>query len=443
MKKGILDETDITLFNRITPDSSDVDVIYSLNQLSNFMSKYYGRRVVILLDEYDTPLQEAYIYGYWDEMAAFIREMFNATFKTNPYLERAIMTGITRVSKESIFSDLNNLEVITVLSNKYETAFGFVEDEVFSALSEFGLQDQMHNVKFWYDGFRFGRYSSIYNPWSIINFLANKEFAPYWANTSSNALISSLIRSGSNDIKKITEGLLQGESFKTVIDEEIVFNRLDMERDAVWSLLLASGYLKVVSASTNHNQKKEYELAVTNFEVLQMFKNLVAGWFNTREYYFSEFCMALDTGDLKAMNVIMGDILLKIVSYFDTGTEAFYHGLTLGLIACIGDKYIVSSNQEAGFGRCDTLLEPKDKSDAGLILEYKIFDTDYDKNLRETATRALNQIVEKKYNAVLEAKGVSKDKIRIYGFAFKGEEVFIDGGNLDGFLQINMQTEYK
>lgn len=426
-----LKEEDAALFKRITLDMDDTDIIYSLNHLSDFLSRYYRKKTIILLDEYDTPLQEAYRNGYWDEMAMFIRALFNATFKTNPYIERAIMTGITRVSKESIFSDLNNLKAVTTLTNKYETVFGFTEDEVCVALEEFGLQDKKGQVKDWYDGFNFGRQQNIYNPWSIINFLDEKEFKPYWANTSSNSLVGDLIQKGGRKVKKAMEGLLQGQTCKAHIDEEIVFIQIDGERDAVWSLLLASGYLKVVSVEDDGNPEKEYELAVTNFEVLQMFKKLIAGWFRTSAYYLSDFCNALIAGDVKEMNMVMSDILLKIVSFYDTGTEAFYHGLTLGLISCIGHKYTVISNIEAGYGRCDTLLEPKDGAKEGIILEYKKFDPGRDKNLKDTVNRALKQVMDKKYQAALEARGIHKDRIKVYGFAFKGKEALIEAGGFD------------
>ncbi len=423
-----LNELDAALFRRITPDMGETDILYSLNQLSAFLARRYGRGVLIFLDEYDTPMQEAYVNGYWDEMASFIRGMFNVTFKTNPYLERAILTGITRISKESIFSDLNNLKVVTSLTNKYETAFGFTEEETFAALEEFGLWEQRDKVKAWYDGFIFGGQQNIYNPWSITNFLDEKSLKPYWANTSSNALVSELLRKSGNRMKEAMEGLLQGKTCKAHIDEEIVFNRLDMERDAVWSLLVASGYLKAVNVEGDWKQGKRYELAVTNFEAAQMFKGLISEWFNTREYYFFDFCDALLAGDVEGMNRIFGDILLKVVSYFDTGTEAFYHGLTLGLISCIGHRYIVTSNPEAGLGRCDTLLEPKEKGKGndGIILEYKRFDGRVDKDLTDTVRRALEQAAERKYSAALEVKGIDREDIKVYGFAFRGKEVLIE-----------------
>ncbi len=217
----------------------------AIHKLSDFLCRHYGKKVIILLDEYDTPMQEAYVHGYWEEFVAFIRSLFHATFKTNPYLERAIMTGITRVSKESVFSDLNNLKVVTTTSNEYADSFGFTEKEVFCAMDEFGLSDQKEKVKLWYDGFTFGNISDIYNPWSIINFLDSKRLGLYWANTSSNSLVGKLIREGNADIKKSMEDLIEGKSLAVEIDEQIVFNQLDIDQTAIWSLLLASGYLKV------------------------------------------------------------------------------------------------------------------------------------------------------------------------------------------------------
>lgn len=220
------------------------------------MYKYYGKKAVILLDEYDAPMQEAYIHGYWDEMTGFMRELFNSTFKTNPYLERAIMTGVTRISKESIFSDLNNLIVITTTTRLYETAFGFTEEEVFQALEEYRMLNEKDHVKRWYDGFRFGRSENIYNPWSITNFLKFQEFGAYWANTSSNQLVSDLIQKGSSKIKLVMEDLMNGKMLHTSIDEQIVFHQLDDNENAIWSLLLASGYLKAVDCRINRRGKK-------------------------------------------------------------------------------------------------------------------------------------------------------------------------------------------
>ena len=389
------------------------------------------------MDEYDTPMQEAYVDGYWDDLVAFTRSMFNSTFKTNPWLERGIMTGITRVSKESIFSDLNNLEVVTTTSDKYATSFGFTEKEVFSALEECGLDSEKEEVKCWYDGFIFGSHKDIYNPWSILNYLDKRYFTTYWANTSSNSLVGKLLREGNRGIKEKFENLLRGEAIRTPIDEQIVYNQLDGSEKAVWSLLLASGYLKVLSYDRmellERGQKQMYELALTNYEVECMFEGMIRGWFTEAEEDYNEFIKAMLQNDLKAMNAYMNRVALSTFSYFDTGKrpsydqpERFYHGFVLGLIVDLQNKYVITSNRESGFGRYDVMLEPKrPQEDDAIILEFKVYDEDDEENLKETVQSALAQIEEKQYAAQLIARGVPKERIRCYGFAFEGKKVLI------------------
>lgn len=312
----ILTETDRIFFDRILAmDMDDSDASLALYQLSNFLYRYYGKKVIILLDEYDTPMQEAYVDGYWDELVAFTRSLFNAAFKTNPWLERAILTGITRVKDapsplgsktprqvdevgfhakldntslsiqcHSVFSDLNNLEVVTTTSNKYTTSFGFTEEEVFAGLDECGYSDQKEQIKRWYDGFIFGDCKDIYNPWSILNFLDKGEYMTYWANTSSNSLVSRLIREGSRSLKENFESLLLDKTIRTQIDEQIVYSQLNGSEKAIWSLLLASGYLKVLSFKKQNGgmsgKAAEYELSLTNMEVKLMFRDMVQDWFS-------------------------------------------------------------------------------------------------------------------------------------------------------------------
>ena len=249
----------------------DVDATLAFNQLSEYLYRYYQKKVIILLDEYDTPMQEAYVDGYWEELAAFTRSLFNATFKTNPYLERAIMTGITRASKESVFSDLNNLEVVTATSEKYETAFGFTQEEVSHALERFGLSDNVEKVRLWYDGFRFGGRRGIYNPWSITKYLDSGKFGSYWANTSSNDLAGELIRQGAPDIKIAVEDLLAGGQILAALDEEVVFGQLEESEEALWSLLLAAGYLKVDEISLS-DEEEEAGAIVMEFKVFNQGK---------------------------------------------------------------------------------------------------------------------------------------------------------------------------
>ena len=430
-----LNEREKKRFQAVTPEMNDADAVMALQNLCLFLSKYYGKKVIVLLDEYDTPLQESYAYGYWRELTAFTRSLFNATFKTNPYLERAIMTGITRVSKESIFSDLNNLEVITTTSEKYATSFGFTESEVFTALDEAGMSDQCDVVKKWYDGFVFGGKKDIYNPWSITNFLDKRKIDIYWANTSSNSLIGHLIQRGNSAIKEAMEDLLSGKELVTEIDEQIVFDQLDDNMTAIWSLLLSSGYLKINqapkdAAASNQN----YHLSLTNHEVDVMFRRMIDGWFKKYTPNYNAFVKALLADDVRAMNHYINRIALETFSFFDTGkgpsasaeAERFYHGFVLGLMVDLQDKYHITSNRESGFGRYDIMLEPVEigQSDA-IILEFKVIDPESEADLNATVNSALEQIRHKQYDAQLLARGFRPDQIRAYGFAFQGKQVLI------------------
>lgn len=442
VQESLLSEEEKRAFAEISVDMEDNEASFSLKALSGYLSRFYNRKAIILLDEYDTPMQEAYVGGYWGEMSAFIRSLFNSTFKTNPYLERAVMTGITRVSKESIFSDLNNMMVVTTTSEKYADCFGFTEDEVFSALEEFGLSDQMKQVKDWYDGFTFGKKRDIYNPWSIINFLDKGDVGVYWANTSSNALVGKLIKEGTADDKKLFEQLLKGESIQMEIDEQIVYDQLSEKKNAVWSLLLASGYLKVKryrNYFTDYGEwKEEYELALTDLEVRIMFRSMVRSWFDAASSHYNDFIKALLLDDVKAMNTFMNKITAEMFSCFDTGKspkgepERFYHGFVLGLMVELADKYVVTSNRESGFGRYDVMLEPRKAAVPmpgqqlnAVLMEFKVHAPDEEKTLEDTVRAALVQIEEKNYQADLIVKGIPEERIRKYGFAFEGKKVLI------------------
>lgn len=459
LKGDLLSDNEKEQFVNVKANMNSIGVVDAIKLLAGYMERYYGKKVIILIDEYDTPLQEAYVGGYWNDMVGFIRSFFNSTFKTNPYLDRAIMTGITTaeysavrkfakqtsngsalaetISKESIFSDLNNLNVITTTNDEYCTSFGFTENEVFAALDEADLSDKKDDVKLWYDGFTFGKHKDIYNPWSITNYLDKKEFKTYWADTSSNSLVGKLIQRGSPKIKKAMEKLLNGEYITVGIDEQIVFDQLDNDEDAIWSLLLASGYLKVdsmeICVSTG---EQKYKLSLTNLEVRVMFQKLIKGWFGRTNGASDEFVDALLNGDIKAMNYYMNKIALATFSYFDVGNkpseyiepERFYHGFVLGLMVGQREDYVIKSNRESGFGRYDIIMLPcniENKRLPAIVIEFKVHDSDEEKTLADTVAVAHKQIEEKRYDEEILTLGIEKERIRHYGFAFEGKKVLI------------------
>ncbi len=466
-ESGKLTEKEKEFFDRVSPDMDESTASLTLHRLSEYLYRYYGKKTIILLDEYDTPMQEAYVNGYWEELVSFTRSLFNSTFKTNPYIERGLMIGIllkpeldapsplgskkprqadevgfpaklekTSLSSQcqSIFSDLNNLEVVTSTSVKYMEVFGFTEAEVFAVLDEYGIPEQKENIKHWYDGFTFGNRRDIYNPWSVINFLDKRKFAPYWANTSSNSLAGKLIREGNSDIKITMEDLLKGGSLCTEIDEQIVFNQLDQNQSAIWSFLLASGYLKVEKYSVDKvTEHPVYELKLTNREVKFMFEGMIQNWFSNYTSYYNDFIKALLLNDVDAMNEYMNRVAFYTFSFFDSGKrpsefiepERFYHGFVLGLMVDLAGRYEITSNRESGFGRYDIALNPQKPEDDAYIIEFKVHNPRKEKTLEETLQAALKQIEDKKYETALIHQGIPADKIRKYGFAFQGKTVLI------------------
>ena len=411
LQSNLLTDNEKEEYKQISTKMNDSMISDSVRKMSDYLSRYYGKKTIILLDEYDTPIQEAYV---------------------------GVMTGITRVSKESIFSDLNNLEVVTTTSKKYEDKFGFTQDEVIKALKEYNLEDKKEEVKCWYDGFCFGNTKDIYNPWSIINYLDKKEVAPYWANTSSNSLIGTLIREGNAQVKESFELLLSGKEIVTELDEQIVYDQLDLEETAIWSLLLASGYLKVEQKIRNDsdylNWKQLYRLKLTNFEVQVMFAHMVKNWFSKTGGDYNAFIKAMLAGDIESMNAYMNRISRCIFSYFDVGKksshmsepERFYHGFVLGLLVELINRYEIKSNRESGFGRYDVMLRPRNvEKDKAIIMEFKVISPKKEKSLEETAQNALKQIKEKKYKEELIEAGINENNIKAYGFAFEGKDVMI------------------
>jgi hypothetical protein len=418
-------------FMSLTKESSDTQIANSLHELSSYLEFRYDKKCLIFLDEYDTPLQEAYVRGYWDEMSYLIRDLFNSTFKTNPSMERGVMTGITRVSKESIFSGLNNLNVITTTSRQYETAFGFTEKETFDALEEYGLSDMKSDVREWYDGFTFGDTPDVYNPWSIVNFLKKRELQPYWANSSNNGLINRQLRLADASIKSQMETLMNGGSIKTKLDEEIIFSQLDRNPKAIWSLFLAGGYLKVVKREFDGSWF-DYTLTLTDKEVRLMFEQMINGWFSESVNSNNEFIHAMINGDVDGMNVYINMIASISFSSFDVGNrpsesttpERFYHGFVLGLLVSERNRYLIRSNRESGYGRYDICMYPQKKALPGIIIEFKVQNENAgEETLSDIADIALQQIEAKDCASDLKSEGV--ENILKYGFAFAGKKVLI------------------
>lgn len=387
-----LTEVQVRQFQSVDPYMDDVTAQCALKDLSGYLYRYYEKKVIILLDEFDTPMQEAYIHGYWDEFTAFIRSLFNAA------------------------------------------CFGFTQEEVFTALEEFQLAGQKDAVKQWYDGFTFGSQRDIYNPWSITNYLKEKKLLAYWASTSSNDLINRLIQTSKPDVKEFMEELLNEREIVLNFDEQIVFDQLETKENAIWSLMVASGYLKIDKIEYRGILHVPwYHLKITNLETLGMFSEMFVGWFQNTRSNYNAFIKAMLCGNIKEMNAYMNEVALATFSSFDTGShpsgrtqpERFYHGFVLGLLVELRDQYEVRSNRESGYGRYDVMLIPRQKNQLAFVLEFKVYDAQEELKLEDTVQSALVQIEEKDYDTELIERGISKSKIRHYGFAFEGKRVLI------------------
>ena len=425
----IMSDKDLEFYKKVSYDMDEKTACQCLNTFCRWLSDFYNKKIIILIDEYDTPMQEAYVNGYWDEISGFMRNMFNSTLKTNPNLQKALLTGITRVSRESLFSDLNNINIVTISSDQYADCFGFTEKEVFEALEAYGYSSEKKKVKEWYDGFKFGNIEDIYNPWSIISFLKKGKYEPYWANTSSNSLVSKLVREGSVEIKKAFEELLNDGVIETKIDEQLVYGEMTGNRNAIWSLLFTAGYLKPVSIVGEGNMAV-YSLKLTNHEVKDSFSLLVERWFENEGDNYSYFVKALLEGNIDDMTDTLSEICESMISTFDgsgkAAPENFYHGLVIGLLVELRDRYEIKSNRESGLGRYDVMLRPKDKKDNAVIMEFKSKRrSDKGITLDELCDIALKQIEDKKYETELLEAGFDKDKIIKLAFAFEGKALLI------------------
>ena len=418
---------------------SDMDAVTcadALNLLCGLLRRYHGVAPVVLMDEYDTPMQEAWVGGFWDEACSFMRQLMNSTFKTNSALGRALITGVTRVSRESVFSDLNNLRVITTSSPAYQTCFGFTQDELDAALNEYGMSDRCEEVCRWYDGFTFGGVPHVYNPWSVTQFLKNEGvFQAYWANTSGNGLVSEVVRNADGRVKADFETLLAGGTIEKVIDEQVVFSELRSRPNAIWALLLATGYVTSPGPVPANVAETPRPLRLTNHEVEIAFDRMVEGWFADAEGDWGDLAKALLAGDARMATRLLSDVTYFCMSHFDGvrrsaehEPERFYHGLVLGLLAHLRGRWSVESNRESGWGRYDVALVPTcgaAGSDPAVIMEFKVFDPDREQSLTETVERARKQIEEKRYADGLAARGIDPARIRTLGIAFRGKEVLV------------------
>ena len=407
-----LNESEIELFNDIWFKKENGEYANSLKNLTSFLYKYYKKEVILLIDEYDIPLITAHKYGYYDEIINFYKIFLGEALKTNQYLKMGVLTGIIRVIRTGIFSDLNNLKVYSILEKKYSEFFGFTEEEVKEALQSFDIEEELVNVKYWYDGYKFGD-SELYNPWSIINFLDGRELKNYWVGTSENFLIKNILENSTSRTNEILEKLFNEEEVEEAITGTSDLSIL-MDSKEVWELLLFSGYLTVKEKI----DEDIYSLKLPNMEVKKLFK---------KEFINVHFGISLFRKTMEALKSLkfndfekyFQEIMLKSTSNWDTSKEAFYHGLSLGMLSYLDNDYYVTSNFEAGFGRYDVVLEPKNRNDRAFILEFKVAEAE--NKLEKLSKEAIKQIEEKKYDINLKSRGIKE--ITFVGIAFYGKKL--------------------
>ena len=411
-------------FNKILlAEANEIEIINGIKMLSKIMSTYYNKPVMLFLDEYDVPLQNAYVEGYYEEGIKFFKTFYGVTFKDNPYLEKTILTGVSRVAKESIFSGANNFHVYTVLDDEFSDDFGITEKEMDKIIDDFEIQDQKEEIKKWYDGYTIGNTEGIYNPWSILNYLTDKKLIPYWVNTSSNDLIK-LILKNSATVKEKIEQLLRDEEIEVPINLETVIVGIEKNEENIWGLLLGTGYLKVTEVvDLAHGI---YKVKIPNYEIKFLFQNIIREWFNDKVIgnNLNTILKDLVTLNLKEFEKKFQVLVRQMFSFMDVGentAENFYHAFVLGMLVGLKDSYYVKSNRESGFGRYDIMLEPKDKNGNSFVMEFKVLEDEEEKTIEDTIENAKRQIEERKYAEDLEERGYKK--ITKMVFAFKGKEV--------------------
>ena len=422
--EGEMAEGERNIFNKIlSANISDVELMNSLKMLSKIMYQYYDRPVILLIDEYDVPLQHAYVQGYYEKAIEFYKTFYGMTFKDNPYLEKTVLTGVSRVAKESIFSGANNFKVFTVLDNEFADDFGITEEEMDKVIEDFKVEDDKEEIKKWYDGYKIGNVEGIYNPWSILNYLTDRQLKQYWVNTSSNDLIK-LILKNSTTVKEKIERLLKGETIEVPINLETVIVGIENNEDNIWGLMLGTGYLKVVEVVDLPNKK--YKVAIPNYEIKLLFEEIISNWFKDKVIGndLQSILKDLVTLNLKEYEKKFEKLVVEMFSYMDVGentAENFYHAFVLGMLVGLKDTYYVNSNRESGMGRYDIMLEPKDKNGNSFIMEFKVLEDKEEKTIGETIENAKKQIEEKQYEQNLKERGFKNITKMVY--AFKGKEV--------------------
>ena len=412
------------IFNKVLlAEANETEIINGIKMLSKIMSTYYNKPVMLFLDEYDVPLQNAYVEGYYEECIKFFKTFYGITFKDNPYLEKTILTGVSRVAKESIFSGANNFHVYTVLDDEFSDDFGITEKEMDKIIDDFEIQDQKEEIKKWYDGYTIGNTEGIYNPWSILNYLTDKKLIPYWVNTSSNDLIK-LILKNSATVKEKIEQLLRDEEIEVPINLETVIVGIEKNEENIWGLLLGTGYLKVTEVvDLAHGI---YKVKIPNYEIKFLFQNIIREWFNDKVIgnNLNTILKDLVTLNLEEFEEKFKQLVIEMFSFMDVGkntAENFYHAFVLGMLVGLKDSYYVKSNRESGFGRYDIMLEPKDKNENSFVMEFKVYKEEKEKTIEDTIENAKKQIEERKYAEDLEERGYTN--ITKMVFAFKGKEV--------------------
>lgn len=428
LESDALNEFQKRRYKAVNTEMNSVILQNSLEDLSDCLNSYYGKKVIILLDDYDVPMREAYINGYWDELISLFRGFFITTFKENRYLDRAVMMGVTRTSRDSIFSDFNNMNVITATNHRYSTYFGFTEDEVSVALKDFGLWEQREKVKKWYGGFLFDENIEIYNPWSFIRYLYEEEYKTYWEDRELNDFVGKIIQNGSSLSKEKLKTLLDGKSIFNRLDEQMVYSEMIPGGDSIWSLLFLSGYLKIKRQEQDMKWGLwNYEVAIANLENRFILERMISSWFDTLGDVYDMFIKSLMEDDLESMNYYMRDLFLQKYDDFNENkeVECFYYGLMLGIVVREKENYKVRTNYESGFGRYDIVLIPKSTDLNAIVIEFKTYYSKREECLEHTVVAALRQIEEKGYDEELLNLGIEKERIKHYGFAFDGKKVLI------------------